>query len=129
VARGQFVHSRGGDRRRGSSLLAPGLLVGPTEAAVLASAGAAEVPVMEPPRVAVVSTGDELVDVGDVPEPYQIRSCNDRALEAALRRHGLGTVTRARLADDADAMLAAIERLHADHDVLILSGGVSMGQF
>ena len=129
IEKGQFIHRRGGDRRRGDALLVPGRRIGPAETAVLASAGAAEVPVAELPRIAVVSTGDELVDVDESPAPHQIRSSNDRALEAALRRHQLGSVTRRRFADDADAMLEGIERLHASHDVLILSGGVSMGQF
>lgn len=129
VVAGQFIHRRGSDRRAGTPLLAPGLRIGPAEMAVLASAGAADVLVAAPPSVAVVSTGDELVDVGDPIEPYQIRSCNDRAVETALLRHGLGSVTRQRLADDEHAMLRAIERLHEEHDVLILSGGVSMGQF
>jgi molybdopterin molybdotransferase len=129
VVQRQFIHAKGSDRRKGSPLLAPGLAIGSTQTAVLASAGTRDVPVAKLPRVAVVSTGDELVDVGDPLEPYQIRSSNDRALETALLQHGLGTVTRQRLADDEAAMLAAVERLHADHDVLILSGGVSMGQF
>ncbi|HEX5419597.1 MAG TPA: molybdopterin molybdotransferase MoeA [Gammaproteobacteria bacterium] len=129
VAARQFVHARGSDRTAGSPLLAPGTRIGPAEMAVLASAGAAEVLLAEPPRVAVISTGDELVDVGEPLEPYQIRSSNERAIEASLLGHGLGTVTRARLADDEHLLLDAIGRLHAQHDVLILSGGVSMGQF
>jgi molybdopterin molybdotransferase len=129
VAERQFVHARGSDRREGTLLLQPGMRIGAPEMAVLASAGRAAVAVAELPRVAVVSTGDELVDVDEPLAPFQIRSCNDRAVEAALVRHKLARVTRARLPDDEDAMLAAMQRLHDAHDVLILSGGVSMGQF
>ncbi len=125
----QFVHARGSDRSAGSELLRPGARLGPAEMAVLAAAGAADVLVSAPPRVAVVSTGDELVDVGEPLEPYQIRSSNDRAIETSLLLHRLASVTRVHLADDEAILLDAIGRLHAQHDVLILSGGVSMGQF
>jgi molybdopterin molybdotransferase len=97
--------------------------------AVLASAGRPRVRVAEPARIAVISTGDELVDVDEPIEPYQIRSSNDRAFEASLEGRGLADVTRIRLADDERLMFEEIGRLHAQHDALILSGGVSMGQF
>jgi molybdopterin molybdotransferase len=129
VAARQFIHARGSDRRAGETLLTPGMRLGPAEIAVLAGAGRAAVAIAALPRVAAVSTGDELVDAGEPIEPYQIRSSNDLAIAASLRRANLAEVTRARLKDDPDALLAAIGRLHASHDVLILSGGVSMGQF
>ncbi len=128
-AAGRHVHAQGSDGRRGDVLLEPGVVIGPTEIAVIASAGVADVPVASLPRVAVVSTGDELVDVGAPIEPHEIRSTNDLAIAASLVRHGLGKVTRARLRDEESALVAAIDALHADHDVLILSGGVSMGDF
>jgi len=129
VAARQFIHARGSDGRAGEALLAPGIRLGPAEIAVLASAGKARVAVAATPRIAAVSTGDELVGPDEPIEPFQIRSSNDLAIEASLRRADLGRVTRARLKDDPDVLLEAIGRLHATHDVLILSGGVSMGQF
>ena len=125
----QFVHAQGSDRRNGTRLLEPGMRIGAAEMAVLASAGCAEVAVSAVPRVAVISTGDELVDVGEPLAPHQIRSSNDRALAAALQGHGLAEVSRARLPDDERTLLDEIQRLHGEHDALILSGGVSMGQF
>jgi molybdopterin molybdotransferase len=126
----QFIHTRGSDGRGGTVLLAPGVRLGPAEIAVLAgAAGRADVSVAGVPRIAAVSTGDELVDPGEPVEPYQIRSSNDFAIEASLHRSGLATITRTRLKDDADTMLAAIRSLHESHDALILSGGVSMGDF
>jgi molybdopterin molybdotransferase len=125
----QFVHRRGSDRAAGRLLLSSGTRVGPAEMAVLASAGYAQVAVSKRPRVAVISTGDELVGVADEAKPYQIRSSNDRAIEAALVRRQLALVSRARLNDDPQTLLEAVQRLHAQHDVLILSGGVSMGQY
>ena len=129
VERGQFVHARGSDRSRGERVLPAGARIGPAEIAVLASAGKSQVRVAAVPRIAVVSTGDELVDVDEPVLPHQIRSCNDRAIATALERHRLGRVTRCRLRDEPDALLARISTLHAEHELLILSGGVSMGDF
>jgi molybdopterin molybdotransferase len=125
----QFLHAQGSDGRAGDALLAPGARLGPAEIAVLASAGKARVAVTKFARVAAVSTGDELVGPDDPIAPFQIRSCNDVAIEASLRGANLAEVTRARLKDDPDQLLAAIRQLHEANDVLILSGGVSMGDF
>jgi molybdopterin molybdotransferase len=129
VNSGQYVHPRGSDRRAGELLLAAGARIGPPEMAVLASAGRATVAVAALPRVAIVSTGDELVDVDEPLAEYQIRSSNDRAIEASLVRTKLARVTRTRLRDDAATMRTELAKLLAGADVLVLSGGVSMGQF
>jgi molybdopterin molybdotransferase len=125
----QFVHRRGSDRPAGTIVLRAGMRLGAPEIAVLAGAGRASALVADLPRVAVISTGDELVDAGKPVAAHQIRSTNDRAIEASLAQHRLGHVTRARLRDDANALAVAIDRLDAELDVLVLSGGVSMGQF
>ena len=125
----QFVHSRGSDRRGGALLLAAGTRIGPPEAAVLASAGRHDFAVTALPEVAVISTGDELVDMDEPIAPFQIRSSNDRALEASLTTHRLARVTRTRLKDDPEVLAASIAELHGRSDVLILSGGISKGQF
>ncbi|HZF31108.1 MAG TPA: molybdopterin molybdotransferase MoeA [Gammaproteobacteria bacterium] len=129
VASRQFVHRRAADRAAGSVVLPAGTRIGAPEMAVLANAGRPKVAVAALPRVAVISTGDELVDVGEPLAPYQIRSTNDRALEAGLARERLALVTRTRLPDDGAALADAIARLDETADALILSGGVSMGQF
>jgi molybdopterin molybdotransferase len=129
IARGQFVHRQGSDRARGTTVLEPGMRIGPPEMAVLASVGAAAITVAYEPRVAVISTGDELVGVDEPVAPYQIRSSNDYAVDAALRRHRCGVVTRLRLKDEPAELLARVGRAHDENDVLIMSGGVSMGDF
>ena len=125
----QFVHRRGSDRSAGSRVLQAGTRLQAPEIAVLAGAGRATALVADLPRVAVISTGDELVEAGKPIAPHQIRSTNDRAIEASLTQHRLGAVTRARLRDDDNALAVAIDRLDTELDVLVLSGGVSMGQF
>jgi molybdopterin molybdotransferase len=126
---GQFIHPRGSDRKKASPLLRPGTRLTPPEIAIVASAGLASIKTAKLPHVAIVSTGDELVGVDDAIEDFQIRSSNDRAIEACLVRHHAAEVSRSQLNDEHGKMLDAIRDLHAKHDVLILSGGVSMGQF
>ena len=129
VSRRQFVHPQGSDRAAGSRLLSRGQRIGPAEVAILAGAGRARVRTAEPPRVAVVSTGDELVEAGQPIRPYQIRSSNDRAIEAALVRRFGARVTRASLRDDPAEILESIAGLHDRNDVVVLTGGVSMGKY
>lgn len=125
----QFIHPQGSDRQSGSLVLEPGVILNPPEIAILASAGRADVEIATAPRVAVISTGDELVEPGQPVAAHQIRSSNDWAIAAALERRCRGTVTRALLKDEREVMLERIAALHDDNDVLVLSGGVSMGRY
>ena len=129
VSRRQFIHPQGSDRTAGSTLLRGGQRIGPAEVAILAGAGRTRVRAAAPPRVAVVSTGDELVEAGQPIQPYQIRSSNDRAIEAVLARRFGARVTRASLKDDPEEILESILRLHDRNDVVVLTGGVSMGKY
>jgi len=126
---GQFVHRRGSDLKAGQPLLEPGTIIGAPEMAVLTIAGSATVSVARWPKIAAVSTGDELVDVGHPIELFQIRSSNDRAIVAALEKRGCTTATRACLPDDPDALRRSISEMHDRDDILVLSGGVSMGKY
>ena len=94
--------------------------------ALLAASGQGEVLARTPPRVAVISTGNELVEPGTPLIPGQIWESNSFMLAAAARRAG-ATVRRHRLRDDPAVVLSTLEGLLADADVLITSGGVSMG--
>jgi molybdopterin molybdotransferase len=126
--RGQFIHRRGSDCRAGDTLVEPGTVLRAPEMAVIAANGYATVAVTRQPRVAILATGDELVDVGDAMTPWQIRRSNDRALAALLASRGLRDVHLAHVVDDHDVLKAAIAKQLDTRDVLILSGGVSMGQ-
>jgi molybdopterin molybdotransferase len=123
------VHRRGTDGRQGALLLQSGTLLRPPEIAVAASAGMARVRVSSQPALMVVSTGDELIEPGDPISDYQVRRSNAYAVAATLRRRGFARVGDDHLLDD-EAMLHERLALHlTTHEVLILSGGVSMGKF
>jgi len=126
---GQFVHRKGSDHAGGLQLLEPGEKLGPAEMAVLTISGQDRVQVSQWPRIAVISTGSELVEPGQPLAPFQIRSSNDLAIAAALGRRGPNSITRARLPDEPDALRREIGALHDANDLLVLSGGVSMGKF
>ncbi len=123
------VHRRASDRSQGALLLAAGSVLRAPEIAVAASAGMARVRVSSQPAIAVISTGNELIEPGDPIEPHQIRRSNAYAVAAALRQRGFHRVADDHVADDAAQMHDRL-RLHLNtHEVLILSGGVSMGRF
>ena len=127
VTDGQNIHPRATDGKRGDSILGGPLRIGPAQAAVLATYGVAEVTVGRWPRVAIASTGDEVVPVGQRPLDHQIRSSNVYQLAALFRQIGIEP-TVGHLGDDPSGGQATLGRLLQDHDLLLLSGGVSKGK-
>jgi molybdopterin molybdotransferase len=125
----QNVHRRGRDSRQGALLLTTGTRLSAPEIAIAASAGMARIRVSAQPAMVVISTGNELIEPGEAILPHQVRRSNVYAVAAALRRHGFSRVADDHLADDADELKRRL-KFHLDtHDVLILSGGVSMGRY
>ena len=123
------VHRRGSDSRQGALLLETGTLLRAPEIAVAASAGMARIRVSSQPAVMVVSTGDELIEPGDPIAEYQVRRSNAYAVAATLRKRGFARVGDDHVADS-EAMLSERLTLHlTTHEVIVLSGGVSMGKF
>lgn len=125
---GQFVHARGSDYRAGSELLAPGECITPIDVAIIASAGLAEVEVARRPAVRVVSTGNELVPPGSPIEAHQVRLSNGPALLAMLAQQGFTDCAHDLLPDERATLRERIAGHLDESDVLILSGGVSMGK-
>ena len=123
------VHARGTDSRRDEELLLPGMRLGPAEVAVLAANGRTHASVTRPPRIVVISTGDELVEPGKPLAEWQIHRSNVYAVMAALQRRGFAHPTLDHLPDDPAILRARLAEHLAANDVLILSGGVSMGRF
>lgn len=124
---GHNVHAQGSDQHAGMQLLASGLLLSPAEIAVAATVGAATLAVTRRPRLAVVSTGDELVPIEATPLPHQIRRSNGPMLCAALALAGCES-QEFHLADDLAGLKAELPALLAGFDAVLLSGGVSKGQ-
>lgn len=128
VQLGQNIHRQGSDRKAGDTIVKAGQLISPAEVGVAATVGKATLRVAALPQVAVISTGDELVEVSETPLPHQIRRSNAHTLAATLSGWGIAA-DLLHLPDDP----AAISRLLAEclekYDALLLSGGVSMGKF
>jgi len=128
VTRGQYVHRAGSDARRGTVLVPAGKILDGPMLAVAASVGKTHLRVAKRPSIAIVSTGDELVEVGERPLPHQIRRSNAHALAASLRLHGFRDVTLAHAADEPRRIEATLRRALAA-DIVLLTGGVSKGRF
>lgn len=126
---GQFVHRRASDHPAGDLLLPPGTPIGPPEMAILTIGGGATVTIARRPAIAVISTGDELVEAGRPIADHQIRSSNQHAIGAALMARGFRQLSRRHLPDDEAVLEKELATLLAGHEVLILTGGVSMGEF
>lgn len=127
---GQSIHPEGSDFPQGAELVAAGTLLTGREIAVAATIGAARVRVAARPSIAIVATGDELMDV-DAPTlaPQQIRKSNDRAIRAALAQsHLAGRIERFHLRDHRHEIESALRKILAEFDVTVLTGGVSKGK-
>jgi molybdopterin molybdotransferase len=123
------VHSRGSDCLQGTALLHAGIRLGAPEIAIAAGAGMARIRVSAEPTISVISTGNELIEPGDPIEPHQIRRSNVYGIVAALRRRGFQRIADDHLPDDLDTLRRRLRVQLDTHDVVILSGGVSMGKF
>ncbi|HMC81676.1 MAG TPA: gephyrin-like molybdotransferase Glp [Candidatus Polarisedimenticolia bacterium] len=126
VRPGANVASRGHDLKKGDIILAPGRRLSPSCVGLLASVGCCDVPVRRLPRVALAATGDELVEADRAPRPGQIRNSNGPALAALARRSGALPSEMGIVGDDLSALDRTLEE-GLKSDLLILSGGVSMG--
>ena len=126
---GQAVHRRGSDHQAGDVIVRAGARITGREIAVAAAIGAAVVSVARGPKIAVVATGDELVEVGDAVAPHQVRRSNDHALRAALALAGYPWVERFHLRDMRHEIEHMLWHISAEFDVVLVTGGVSKGKF
>jgi molybdopterin molybdotransferase len=128
-ARGAFVRRGGQDARAGDEILAPGTLLGALQRSAAAAAGVASVVVSQRPRVAVVSTGSELVPAGAPMRRGQIPDSNGILLASLAAEAGATIVHRGRVDDEGPALRALLASLAHAADVVLLSGGVSAGAY
>jgi molybdopterin molybdotransferase len=125
--RGQNILSKGLEMKRGETILGSGMTLRPQEIGVLAAAGRTKVAVFPRPRGAIISTGDELVDVALVPGPGQIRNTNGPMLAAQVSRAGASAKILGIARDQMESLRPLISA-GLEFDMLILSGGVSAGK-
>jgi molybdopterin molybdotransferase len=127
IRRGMHVRPAGEDIRAGSHVIHAGSLLGPAELGVLASLNIPRPCVVRRPRVALAGTGDELTDPGKPLPPGGIRDSNGPALGGAIHRAGGELSARVRVGDDLEATVAVLRAALRDVDMLITTGGVSVG--
>jgi len=128
VTPGHNVSPRGCDAAAGAEVLHIGQAIGFPEVAVLATVGMSRVPVYRRPRVAILSTGDEILDIGATPQEHQIRDSNAWSLASQVRRAGAQSIVLPMARDSVGETTDIIsEGLNAD--LLLVSGGVSAGKY
>ena len=128
IIKGQNIHQKGLDRRIGDILIRKNTLISPAEAGVLATVGKKAVQVAKTPRVMVISTGDELVEVDEIPAAYQIRRSNVYTLVSLLKRLEI-SADNDHIIDDKAQLKDRIKEYLDTYDVLLFSGAVSKGKY
>jgi molybdopterin molybdotransferase len=128
VERFQNIHLCGSDKPAGTVLLKKGVLLGPVELSVAASVGKSTLKVLQYPKTVIVSTGDELGPVSEIPASHQIRISNSYAIFSFLKKWGI-PAEMIHLPDNEEHVQHKIKELLDQFELIILSGGVSAGKF
>ncbi|MEQ8924207.1 MAG: molybdopterin molybdotransferase MoeA [Fulvivirga sp.] len=127
IKKGQNIHLQGQDIKTKQIIIESNTLITPAEMGVITTVGKNKVKVYKPLKFAIISTGDELVNVEEEPEMYQIRQSNSHVLRASLDQ--LGMVSQVfHIVDKKEELKSRIEKILSEYDVLVLSGGVSKGK-
>lgn len=124
----QNIHKKGLDRKQNDILITKNTVISPAEIGVLATVGKSNIKVANLPKVMVISTGDELVEVNQTPEAYQIRRSNVHTLVSILDKLKI-KADIIHIADDKPLLKLKIEEILKKYDVLLFSGAVSKGKF
>jgi molybdopterin molybdotransferase len=128
VKQRQNVHGRGTDKKQQERVAIAPQRITPAVISLAASIGKVLLSVRKTPRVVIISTGDELVDVDETPSPFQIRRSNNYTIKAALRKYVI-EADSVHIPDDLEITRQQVRRCIEEYDVILLSGGVSMGKF
>jgi molybdopterin molybdotransferase len=128
INKGQCLHLQGADKKKGELIISSGRTVSSAVLNSVSSVGESEIRVKRLPKVVIISSGDELVNVHQTPLPYQIRRSNSYSLQAALKQLGIDAAT-AHIPDDPDVTKNQLKEYLHHFDVVLLTGGISMGKF
>lgn len=128
IEKWQNLHLRGADKRQDELIAAAGQLVTPAIVGIAASVGKATLAVKRLPRIVAISSGNELVEVDETPSEFQIRKSNGYTIKSVLKQRGIPCDTL-HIPDDADITRDKLNECLQNYDVLLLTGGVSMGRF
>ncbi|MES2796416.1 MAG: molybdopterin molybdotransferase MoeA [Bacteroidota bacterium] len=127
VKSNQNIHFQGEDRKKGEIIVQPNQLITAAEMAIAASVGAHELSIKKLPQIAIITSGNELVPIETVPELHQIRRSNSYAIASLLAKYEI-EAAKIHIDDHLEETIKSIEKALVENDVLILSGGVSMGK-
>ncbi len=127
VVPGENVMQRGEDATKGQVVLRAGNVFRPQEIGLCAALGFEELTVVRQPRVGILSTGDELIEIGTTPQPGQVRDVNSYTITALVEQAGAVPTRYGIIKDDLDSLHRALSHAIAENDVVLLSGGSSIG--
>ncbi|HXA00630.1 MAG TPA: molybdopterin molybdotransferase MoeA [Cytophagaceae bacterium] len=128
IKKGQNIHFKGKDKKQDEVIAPAGQIISSALIGIAASVGKSELLVKKLPRIAIISSGDELVRVNEKPLPYQIRSSNDYVIKAALQQYSVQPALL-HIPDDPEIAMQKIQECILYYDVILLSGGISMGKY
>ncbi|TAN20040.1 MAG: molybdopterin molybdenumtransferase MoeA [Chitinophagaceae bacterium] len=128
IKKAQNVHPKGKDKRQGEKVAEKGIIIDAVLTGLAASVGKTKLSVMELPHIVIITTGNEMVSADTIPSGYQLRRSNDYMIKTALKSFQIHADT-VHLQDDPDLIKTELNRCLQAYDVILLSGGVSMGKF
>lgn len=129
ISEGQNIRRKGNELRKGDSVFLPGKLINPTTVGLLTSLGLTSISVYKKPIVRIISTGDELIPAGNALQEGQIYESNSSTLSSVLENYGFDCTGKSHLKDDFELIKTAIAEALSQSDVLLLSGGISVGDY
>lgn len=128
IKKGKNIHRKGEDRLQGALVVSANTVITPAEIGMVCTIGKTHLKVARFPKAIIISTGDELVEIGETPLPHQVRKSNVYQIQAILKKHQIES-DNLHLADDLEEIKLQLTEILMAYDVVILSGGVSKGKF
>lgn len=128
IKKGQNIHLRGRDKKEGEVLVNAKQVITPAIIGIASSIGKTSILVNKLPKIVIISTGDEMVNPESVPSPYQLRRSNGITIQSVVKKYNIEADTL-HLNDDYEEIKKELSRCINQYDVLLMSGGVSMGKF